>query len=144
MIFSIERFNGRLIVNSVEEIQYKEIRALTQTLNHHLITLATSLKGRLSLTEEESLANLFQIQMNLQALLDETPPKASALAASLPSAPQTREVDIVYAQAMQYARDLVKAMRQKKEHQLRLELTSQQLIRAENHPGSGDFLELRV
>ena len=32
---------------------------------------------------------------------------------------------------MQYARDLVKAIRQEKEHQRRLELTSQQLIRAE-------------
>ena len=45
---------------------------------------------------------------------------------------QVKEVDsIAYAQALEYARDLVKAMRQKKEHQRRFELTSQQLIRAE-------------
>jgi signal transduction histidine kinase len=132
MLFSTEYFNGRLIVNSIEEIHHKEIRALTQTLNHHLITLATSLKGRLSPGEEDILANLFQIQMNLQALLDETSPRLNSLSDSLPAATQTREVDsIVYAQAMQYARDLVKAMRQKKENQRRLELTSQQLIRAE-------------
>ena len=46
--------NRKSIVNSVEEIQYKEVRALTQTLNHHLITLAASLKGRLSPSEEDS------------------------------------------------------------------------------------------
>jgi signal transduction histidine kinase len=130
--FSIRYLNGKEIVNSVEEIQYKEVRALTQTLNHHLITLATSLKGRLSAAEEDTLANLFQIQLNLQALLDESSPRLNALSASLPASSQSREVDsIVYAQAMQYARDLVTAMRQKKEHQRRLELTSQQLIRAE-------------
>lgn len=113
-------------MNSVEEMRHNEIHILTQTLNHDLITLATSLKGRLSPGEEDTLANLFQTQMNLQALLNQASPPG--INVSTPS----KEVDnIVYAQAMQYARDLVKAMRQKKEHQRRLELTSQQLIRAE-------------
>ncbi len=124
--------NRKSLVNSIEEIQYKEVRALSQTLNHHLITLAASLRGRLSPDEEDTLANLFQVQMNLQALINEASPKANSLLATLPSSSQVREVDsIAYAQALEYARDLVKAMRQKKEHQRRFELTSQQLIRAE-------------
>jgi signal transduction histidine kinase len=124
--------NRKSIVNSIEEIQYKEVRALTQTLNHHLITLAASLRGRLSPNEEDTLANLFQVQMNLQALINEASPKINSLSAALPSPSQVKEVDsIAYAQALEYARDLVKAMRQKKEHQRRFELTSQQLIRAE-------------
>jgi signal transduction histidine kinase len=119
-------------VNSFEEIQYKEICTLTQTLNHDLITLAASLKGRLSPAEEDILANLFQVQMNLKASLDEGSPKVTNLLAALSSSTPPQEIDnIAYAQALQYARDLVKAMRQKKEHQRRLELTSQQLIRAE-------------
>lgn len=125
-------FDRRLTVSGIEQVQYEEARALSQSLNHHLITLAASLKGRLSPQEEESLANLFQVQMNLQALLDETiPTLRNGFSASASSA-SARELDsIAYAQALQYARDLVKAMRQKKEHQRRLELTSQQLIRAE-------------
>jgi signal transduction histidine kinase len=70
--------------------------------------------------------------MNLQALLDEASPKVTTLLAALSPSTPPKEIDsIAYAQALQYARDLVKAMRQKKEHQRRLELTSQQLIRAE-------------
>jgi signal transduction histidine kinase len=116
----------KFLVNSAEEIRYNEILILTQTLNHDLIKLATSLKGRLSPGEEDTLANLFQIQMNLQALLNQ-----ASLSGDNVSTPSKEVDNIVYAQAMQYARDLVKAMRQKKEHQRRLELTSQQLIRAE-------------
>jgi signal transduction histidine kinase len=119
-------------VNSIEETQYKEVQALTQTLNHHLITLAASLKGRLSPTEEDTLANLFQVQINLQDLINEAFPKVINLPATLSASTQDRQINnIAYAQALEYARDLVKAMRQKKEHQRRFELTSQQLIRAE-------------
>lgn len=122
----------KFLVNNVEEMQYNELNTLTQTLHHDLITLATSLKGRLTLGEEDTLANLFQVQMNLQALLNQAPPPGNDILAPLSTSTASKEVDsIVYAQAMQYARDLVKAMRQKKEHQRRLELTSQQLIRAE-------------
>lgn len=121
-----------LLVNSVEEMRSNELDTLTQTLHHELITLAASLKGRLTPGEEDMLANLFQVQMNLQALLNQTLPKGNDILPALPLSASAKEVDnIVYAQAMQYARDLVKAMRQKKEHQRRLELTSQQLIRAE-------------
>ncbi len=124
--------NDKFLLKSVEQMQFNEIHSLTQTLNHDLITLAASLKGRLSPSEEDTLANLFQVQMNLQALINEVTPKGNNLLATLPSSNSSQEVDsIAYAQAMQYARDLVKAMRQKKEHQRRLELTSQQLIRAE-------------
>lgn len=119
-------------MNSVEEMRYNEIDTLTQTLSRDLITLASSLKGRLTLDEEDILANLFQVQMNLQALLNQASHQGNDILAPLPISTSSKEVDnIVYAQAMQYARDLVKAMRQKKEHQRRLELTSQQLIRAE-------------
>jgi signal transduction histidine kinase len=119
-------------VNSVEEMRYNELDTLTQTLNHELITLAASLNGRLTPGEEDMLANLFQVQMNLQALLNQVLPTDNDVLTPLPISTSAKEVDnIVYAQAMQYARDLVKAMRQKKEHLRRLELTSQQLIRAE-------------
>ncbi len=123
----------RYTVSSVEEVQHKEMQALSQRLNQDLITLAASLKGRLSPREEDTLANLFQVQMNLQALLNEASPKPNNVSSgTLPSPDQSRDADsIAYAQALQYARDFVKAMRQKKEHQRRLELTSQQLIRAE-------------
>jgi signal transduction histidine kinase len=123
---------GKLGVNSFEEMRYKEIRALTQKLSHDLITLAASLKGRLSSTEERTLAHLFQVHLNLKALLEEGSPKVNNPLAVLSSSDLPEEIDsIAYAQALQFARDLVKAMRQKKEHQRRLELTSQQLIRAE-------------
>jgi signal transduction histidine kinase len=116
------------MIESMDQIQREEIRALTQSLNHQLATLAASLTGRLTPSEEETIANLFQMQMSLQSLLYEAKVEdhTSALAGT------KREAEnIAYAQVMQYARDLVKAMRQKKEHQRRLELTSQQLIRAE-------------
>lgn len=119
-------------MNSVEDMRYNELDTLTQTLNHELITLAASLNGRLTPGEEDMLANLFQVQMNLQAFLNQALPTDNDILTPLPVSTSSKEVDnIVYAQAMQYARDLVKAMRQKKEHQRRLELTSQQLIRAE-------------
>lgn len=122
-----------------QKLFFQEIQSYVQVLNHNLITLTTSLKGRLSPSEEEALANLFQAQINLQSLLDEEKYEVEqeAISASSPQEePFEDESDhgvdsIAYAQAMQYARDLVKAMRQKKEQQRRLELTSQQLIRAE-------------
>ncbi len=133
MYYYSPTLNRRLIVSSIERVQYEEARALSQTLNHHLITLAASLKGRLSSQEEETLVNLFQVQMNLQALLDDAVPKLKngLSSAALSYEASARTDSSAYAQALEYARDLVKAIRQKKEHQRRLELTSQQLIRAE-------------
>ena len=110
------------------QTRYKEIQNLVQSLNHHLITLTTSLEGRLSSAEEDILANLFRVQMGLKAWLDEALLHPDQVSSTL----SHREVDsIAHAQAIKYARDLVEAMRQKKEHQRHLELTSQQLIRAE-------------
>jgi signal transduction histidine kinase len=111
-----------------DKSQYKETQALVQNLYHHLITLAASLKGNLSSEEEDTLANLFQVHMDLQMLMDEMSLKVSAPA---PASDQDEAQKIAHAQAMQYARDLITAMRQKREQQRRLELTSQQLIRAE-------------
>jgi two-component system NtrC family sensor kinase len=114
---------------NIEKVRYKETQALVQKLYHHLITLATSLKGRLASDEEDTLADLFQVQMDLQMLLDEM-----SLRANTTPPPPTADNEIkniAHAQAMQYARDLITAMRQKREQQRRLELTSQQLIRAE-------------
>ena len=124
--------NRRMGMSSTQEMQFQEIRALVQTCHHHLLRLATSLEGQLAPAEEDVLAELFQVQINLQGILDDMqaapPPDMTASQAPV----EERATDrIAYAQAMQYARDLVKAMRQKKEHQHRLELTSQQLIRAE-------------
>ncbi len=119
-------------MDNIQDIQYKEARILGQTLGHHLIKLATSLKGRMTPAEEDILADLFQVQIDLQTLLDQRPHETGREAPAASTAAEGREMDgIGYAQAMQYARDLVKTMRQKKEHQRRLELTSQQLIRAE-------------
>jgi signal transduction histidine kinase len=113
---------------NIEKMRYKETQALVQKLYHHLITLATSLKGRLSSDEEDTLANLFQVQMDLQMLLDEMSLRVST---TPQPAPDDEAKSIAHAQAMQYARDLIIAMRQKREQQRRLDLTSQQLIRAE-------------
>lgn len=122
-------------MNRFDELQYKEIQSLVQTLNQHLVTLASSLKARLSPAETEILANLFQVQMNLQTLLAErmadTGPASETRDNAGQNAALSSSDSIAYAQAIQYARDLVTAIRQKKEHQRRLELTSQQLIRAE-------------
>ena len=105
---------------SHQENYLEEIQALVQTLNHNLITLATSLKGDLSSASEEALANLFQVQINLQNLLDakrsDIAQESTAAVSPLLGEPAEdvveREVDsIAYAQAMQYARDLVKAIR---------------------------------
>jgi signal transduction histidine kinase len=127
-------------MKSTEELQSEEVRALMRSLHHDLVFLASSLKGRISPAEEEILANIFQLEMNLEALVvdtsasSESTPLISTIlpASSEEMAAYRQEADsIAHAQAMQYARDLVKAIRQKKEHQRRLELTSQQLIRAE-------------
>jgi len=112
-----------------DKAQYKETQALVQNLYHHLITLAASVKGKLAPAEEDMLANLFQVHMDLQMLMDEMSLKASTTPAPAPDQDEAQK--IAHAQAMQYARDLITAMRQKREQQRRLELTSQQLIRAE-------------
>lgn len=114
---------------SIEKAQFKETQVFVQNLYRYLITLATSLRGRLSSEEEDNLANLFQVHMDLQMLLDEMSLRAST--APSPSAADDEAKQIAHAQAMEYARDLITAMRQKREHQQRLELTSQQLVRAE-------------
>ncbi|MBN1995470.1 MAG: hypothetical protein JW953_22475 [Anaerolineae bacterium] len=114
---------------SIEKTRYKDTQALVQNLYHHLLNLADSLKGRLSSAEEDTLANLFQVHMDLQMLLDELSLRPSAV--PKPALDGDEVQRIAHAQAMQYARDLITAMRQKREQQRRLELTSQQLIRAE-------------
>lgn len=85
--------------------------ALLQHCKGHLDTLSTALEGRLSPKEAETLANLSQVQAELQSLL-------------MPDAD-------IHAQAMQYARDLVRTVRQRQEHSRRLEVTSQQLVQTE-------------
>jgi signal transduction histidine kinase len=114
---------------SFDKSQYKETQALVQNLYHYLITLAALLKGKLSSEEEDTLASLFQVHMDLQMLFDEMSLRASTKPE--PALDQNEAQRIAHAQAMQYARDLITAMRQKREQQRRLELTSQQLIRAE-------------
>lgn len=109
-----------------------EAQALSQTLQQHLLALTISLKGRLSPKDEQILTSLLQTQLDLQTVLAELPTAPPDLFSPIGTSSTVNEADNpVYAQAMQYARDLVKAIRQKKEHQRRLELTSQQLIRAE-------------
>jgi two-component system NtrC family sensor kinase len=124
----------------IDDVRAKEIKALTRAIHQELTSLANTLQGRLSPAEEDALANLVQLQLSWQTLFEQTIVEStSSSAVSSPrstegglAAPPTSNTDsIVYAQAMQYARDLVKAIRQKKEQQRRLELTSQQLIRAE-------------
>jgi hypothetical protein len=53
------------------KIQYREAQILMKALHHHLITHAVSFKGRLSPAEEDTLANIFHAQINLQAILAE-------------------------------------------------------------------------
>ncbi len=129
-------------MSSVKELEYQEIQLLVQMLKQHLMTLSDSLGERLTPTEREALSGLFQVQTELHKVMREISPKTEAV--RLPNiapladeqqphaaAEQNTDSSIAYAQAIQYARDLVQAIRQKKEHQRRLELTSQQLIRAE-------------
>ncbi len=126
-------------MSNIDETEDNKMQPLIQSLNQHLVTLATSLKGQLSPGEEETLATLFQLQLNMQALLAHSPVPTSQpeidsepdLAKEQPDDYTEQATKIAHAQAMQYARDLVEAIREKKEQQRRLELTSQQLIRAE-------------
>ena len=127
-------------MTQIDDMRDKKIKALIETFDQDLMMLASSLKGKLTPDEEQTLTNLIHIQSKLRTLLEETSvepsqqpirPPLYSLGTETGNVPD-REMDkIVYAQAMQYARDLVKAIRQKKEQQRRLELTSQQLIRAE-------------
>ena len=112
----------------LEQTKYLEMQDLTKALHHHLITLATSLKGRLSPAEENDLAHLFRAQIDLQILLEEA---ASAKTTWPLVEAQPDNNGATHAQALQYARDLARTIRQKKDQQRRLELTSQQLIRVE-------------
>ncbi len=127
-------------MTQIDDMQDKKIKALIETLDQDLMMLASSLKGKLTPDEEQTLTNLIHIQSKLRTLLEETPvepsqqsvgPSLYSLGLAAGNVPNREMDSIVYAQAMQYARDLVKAIRQKKEQQRRLELTSQQLIRAE-------------
>lgn len=119
-------------VKTIPATSITEAQVLSQTLQQGLFAFTASLKGRLSSQEEQILTNLLQDQLNLQTLLTELVSTSSEVFPPAGGSASVNEVDnTVYAQAMQYARDLVKAIRQKKEHQRRLELTSQQLIRAE-------------
>jgi len=124
----------------IDDVRAKEIEALNEAIHQELMSLTNMLEGRLSPVEEDALANLVQLQLNLQTSFE----KATTQSVTSPGVSSPRSLEqkvavhptahsdsIVYAQAMQYARDLVKAIRQKKEQQRRLELTSQQLIRAE-------------
>jgi C4-dicarboxylate-specific signal transduction histidine kinase len=123
---------GGAIVSGVEQTQTQEVRTLVETSNQQLIALAASLEGRLNPSEEEALANLLQAQVNLQHLVNAPPIKPGLLPDAILPADQEPTLDsITYAQTLRYAQDLVKSIRQQKEHQRRLELTSQQLIRAE-------------
>ena len=123
----------------IDDERAQEIKALTGTIRQEVTTLANALEGRLSPAENDALANLVQLQFSWQRLFEQAMAESvSPLAVSGPRSteasvakPPSNSDSIVYAQAMQYARDLVKAIRQKKEQQRRLELTSQQLIRAE-------------
>ncbi|RME75293.1 MAG: hypothetical protein D6784_08195 [Chloroflexi bacterium] len=112
--------------------EYRQIKNLCQSFNQHLMTLADSLQSRLTPIEEDALTGLLQCQINLQSWVDRqaSGPASGGESGSPPS--QAPDPDsVAYAQALQYARDLVKTMRQKREQQRRLELTAQQLVRAE-------------
>jgi two-component system NtrC family sensor kinase len=124
----------------IDDVRAKEIKALTGTIRQELTTLANTLEGRLSPAEKDALANLIQLQLSWQSLFEQTMAESAfspavstspVIEEGVATPPTSNRDSIVYAQAMQYARDLVKAIRQKKEQQRRLELTSQQLIRAE-------------
>lgn len=109
--------------------QYTEIQTLVKRLNYSLVSLATALKGRLHPDEQRMLAYLFQVQLDLRTFLDELSPHPNGRGPSVESQDKTN--DIAHAQTLQYARDLAKIVRKTNEQQRRLELTSQQLIRAE-------------
>lgn len=114
---------------NIGRAQYTEIETLVSQLNYHLVSLATALKGRLHPEEQEMLAYLFQVQVDLRTSLKDLPPRVNGTGSAAET--QNKTNDLAYAQTLQYARDLAKIVRKTNEQQRRLELTSQQLIRAE-------------
>ncbi len=117
---------------------YGEVEACLYAFQQDLDRLSHIDPACFNVTEQASLANLHKTYEHLQTLLLEDRSKlpdedlfADDAIGLSPSAPATDSISIAHAQAMQYARDLVEAIRQKRENQRRLDLTSQQLIRAE-------------
>jgi len=135
-------FNKGIFQTSLPKIMltndYGEIEACLSTLKQDLDRLHHADLSCFDAIEQAALANLNETWEHLHTLLlhnEAELPQATMLAADslgLSSAdPAADSVSIAHAQAMQYARDLVKAIRQKRESQRRLDMTSEQLIRAE-------------
>ena len=113
------------------EPDWLEITALSRQLRQQIVSLATSLKERLTPAEKEKLLEMFQTQLNLQALLANREEPADLLSTQTTLETNTAGDQGAHAQALQYARDLAKVVRQKKVQQRRLDMTLEQLVRAE-------------
>ncbi|NEP84237.1 MAG: hypothetical protein F6K39_42660 [Okeania sp. SIO3B3] len=99
---------------------------MTNSIEQQLKVLALSLNERLSPSESDAFAEVLQMQSELQSVLH----------LALLDSPTDK---FAHAQALEYARDLAKTMREQKESKRRLELTWQQLIRAEKLASVGQI-----
>ena len=105
--------------------QQTDIQELINQLYDELVTLTMSLKGQLSPAQKTNIVNLFRMQKILQTEL------GGDFSLTKMSSPTAQDEEIFHAQTLQYARDLAETHRQKKRQQRLLEVTAQQLIRAE-------------
>ncbi len=107
------------------------LSVLLEQLERDLSTLEAALAGRLSDDEARLLSSIRQAARTLPAHL---PLSAEAQRDDAPRSPASSpegETSLAHAQTLAYARDLVQTYRQSAENRRRLELTAQQLIRAE-------------
>lgn len=111
-------------------MQNRDVETLTNSIEEQLKVLAMSLNGRLAPSESEAFARVLQMQSELQSMLHMV---------LIDSTINPSAENSAYAQALQYARDLAKTMREQKENKRRLELTWQQLIRAEKLASVGQI-----
>ncbi len=102
------------------------VNTLLKQIEDDLISLEQALAGRLSADEARLLSSAQQadrlVRSQLQAA--DEPPSPAGEAGMEPAS-------LAHAQTLAYAHDLVQTYRQSAEHRRRLELTEQQLIRAE-------------
>ena len=103
--------------------------ALLEQLEGGLSSLEAALAGRLSADEAHLLSSIRQTGRLLRSLLPVVPDKGFVPVREEEAV--SAAASLAHAQTLAYAHDLVRTYRQSAEHRRRLELTAQQLIRAE-------------
>ncbi len=117
---------GHCILYTMNEQDPPAVNTLLEQIEGDLASLEQALAGRLGADEARLLSSARQASRLLRLQLQ---------GAGKPAIPVTEDssapASLAHAQALAYAHDLVQTYRQSAEHRRRLELTEQQLIRAE-------------